>query len=179
MGTHYHHLTLEDRCDMARLYAAGRSLRQIAAALDRPPSTVAREMKRNRSHTRATSPAMPSSRPTLAGGAAPGWPATLRCAPRSSPASSRAGPPSRSQAASLATPGAPSSRTKPSTGSSTLRSPGQKPMRGATLCPKPKPPAAAGAHVAAPPPGWLTAAPSSSASPQPPTARPRAIGKPI
>ena len=56
MGTHYHHLTLEDRCDMARLHADGRSLRQIAATLDRPPSTVAREMKRNRSHTQGYQP---------------------------------------------------------------------------------------------------------------------------
>ena len=51
MGTHSHHLTLEDRCDLARLHAAGLSLRHIAATLDRSPSTVAREMKRNRSRT--------------------------------------------------------------------------------------------------------------------------------
>ena len=56
MGTHYHHLTLEDRCDLARLHADGRSLRQIAAALDRPPSTVAREMKRNRSRIQGYQP---------------------------------------------------------------------------------------------------------------------------
>ena len=56
MGTHSHHLTLEDRCDMARLHAAGRSLRHIAATLDRPPSTVARELKRNRSHTQGYQP---------------------------------------------------------------------------------------------------------------------------
>ena len=56
MGTHSHHLTLEDRCDMARLYTAGRSLRHIAAVLDRPPSTVAREMKRNRSRTQGYQP---------------------------------------------------------------------------------------------------------------------------
>ena len=56
MGTHSHHLTLEDRCDLARLHAAGRSLRHIAAALDRPPSTVAREMTRHRSHTQGYQP---------------------------------------------------------------------------------------------------------------------------
>ena len=56
MGTHSHHLTLEDRCDMARLHAAGRSLRHIAATLDRPPATVAREMKRNRSRTQGYQP---------------------------------------------------------------------------------------------------------------------------
>ena len=56
MGTHSHHLTLEDRCDLARLHAAGRSLRHIAATLDRPPSTVAREMKRNRSRIQGPAP---------------------------------------------------------------------------------------------------------------------------
>jgi transposase, IS30 family len=44
----YKQLSLEDRCDIARLQAAGRSIRQIAAALDRPPSTISRELKRNR-----------------------------------------------------------------------------------------------------------------------------------
>ncbi|MFL6821274.1 MAG: helix-turn-helix domain-containing protein, partial [Xanthobacteraceae bacterium] len=43
----YKQLSLEDRCDIARLQAAGRSIRQIAAALDRPPSTISRELKRN------------------------------------------------------------------------------------------------------------------------------------
>ena len=56
MGTHYHHLTLEDRCDMARLHVAGRSLRHIAATLDRPPSTVAREMKRHCSRPQGYQP---------------------------------------------------------------------------------------------------------------------------
>lgn len=48
MGTHYRQLSLEDRCAIARLQAEGRSIRQIAAALDRSPSTIARELKRNR-----------------------------------------------------------------------------------------------------------------------------------
>ena len=56
MGTHSHHLTLEDRCDLARLHADGRSLRQIAAALDRLPSPVARELKRNRSRIQGYQP---------------------------------------------------------------------------------------------------------------------------
>jgi IS30 family transposase len=38
---------LEDRCEIARLQAEGRSVRQIATALDRAPSTIARELKRN------------------------------------------------------------------------------------------------------------------------------------
>ncbi|HWR84247.1 MAG TPA: helix-turn-helix domain-containing protein [Candidatus Deferrimicrobium sp.] len=47
MGQRYDQITIEERCEMARLRAAGRSVRQVAAALDRAPSTVAREMKRN------------------------------------------------------------------------------------------------------------------------------------
>jgi IS30 family transposase len=43
----YVQLSLEDRCEIARLQANGCSIRQIAAALDRAPSTIARELKRN------------------------------------------------------------------------------------------------------------------------------------
>jgi IS30 family transposase len=48
MGRTYKQLSLEDRCEIAQLSADGRSIRQIAAALDRPPSTISRELKRNR-----------------------------------------------------------------------------------------------------------------------------------
>src|SRR5215469_17809907 len=47
MGKKYKHLPLEERCQIARLHEDGQSLRQIAAALDRPPSTISRELKRN------------------------------------------------------------------------------------------------------------------------------------
>src|SRR5216683_1490116 len=47
MGEHYEHLSLEERCQIAQLRGAGQSIRQIAAAVDRPPSTVSRELKRN------------------------------------------------------------------------------------------------------------------------------------
>ena len=47
MGRRYQQFSLEDRCEIARLQAGGRSVRQIAAALDRSPSTIARELKRN------------------------------------------------------------------------------------------------------------------------------------
>ena len=50
MGRRYRHLSLDDRCEISRLQANGGSIRQIAAALDRPPSTIARELKRNRGH---------------------------------------------------------------------------------------------------------------------------------
>lgn len=48
MGRRYVQLCLEDRCTIARLQAEGWSIRQIAAAVDRAPSTIARELKRNR-----------------------------------------------------------------------------------------------------------------------------------
>jgi IS30 family transposase len=47
MGRSYEQLGLEDRCSIARLREGGQSIRQIAAALDRSPSSVSRELKRN------------------------------------------------------------------------------------------------------------------------------------
>jgi transposase, IS30 family len=47
MGRSYDQLSLEDRCSIARLREGGQSIRQIAAALDRSPSSVSRELKRN------------------------------------------------------------------------------------------------------------------------------------
>ena len=51
MGKAYTQVTMEERCEIARLRSQGSSLRQIAAGVDRPPSTVARELKRNGSCT--------------------------------------------------------------------------------------------------------------------------------
>ena len=48
MGTKYDQFTLEERCAIARLRADGCSLRQIAAALDRSPSSISRELRRNK-----------------------------------------------------------------------------------------------------------------------------------
>ena len=48
MGRTYEQLSLEERCEIARLQAEGRSIRQIAATLDRSSSSVSRELKRNR-----------------------------------------------------------------------------------------------------------------------------------
>jgi IS30 family transposase len=48
MGRSYGQLSLDDRCEIARLSANGSSIRQIAAALDRSPSTISRELKRNK-----------------------------------------------------------------------------------------------------------------------------------
>jgi IS30 family transposase len=47
MGRQYQQLSIEERCTAAKLHAEGRSIRQIAADLDRSPSTISRELKRN------------------------------------------------------------------------------------------------------------------------------------
>jgi len=47
MGTHYDQLSLEERCRIAELRRAGLSIRQVAAALDRSPSSISRELTRN------------------------------------------------------------------------------------------------------------------------------------
>jgi IS30 family transposase len=45
--SNYSQLSIEERCSIARLREAGQSIRKIAATLDRQPSTIARELKRN------------------------------------------------------------------------------------------------------------------------------------
>ena len=47
MGQKYKQIGIEDRCEIARLLAEGQSIRQIASALDRAPSTITREIRRN------------------------------------------------------------------------------------------------------------------------------------
>jgi IS30 family transposase len=47
MGEKYRQLSVEERIEIARLSSQGGSIRQIAAALDRAPSSIARELKRN------------------------------------------------------------------------------------------------------------------------------------
>jgi hypothetical protein len=47
MGTSYDQLSADERVIIAGLQAQGRSLNQIAAALDRSPSTISRELNRN------------------------------------------------------------------------------------------------------------------------------------
>ena len=47
MGERYQQFSVEDRVEIAGLRGAGASIRQVAAALDRAPSSIARELKRN------------------------------------------------------------------------------------------------------------------------------------
>src|SRR5438046_8278474 len=47
MGRRYEQFSLEERCTLCRLKQAGKTVRQIAAIMDRAPSTITRELKRN------------------------------------------------------------------------------------------------------------------------------------
>jgi IS30 family transposase len=47
MARKYVQLSLEDRCEIAKRHAEGHSIRKIAAALDRAPSSISREIRRN------------------------------------------------------------------------------------------------------------------------------------
>src|SRR4029453_13295459 len=71
MGRKYKQLSLEERCEIARLQAEGRSIGQIAAALDRAPSTISREVRRNRGRQVGYKARYPQAQ---RGGRAPGRP---------------------------------------------------------------------------------------------------------
>jgi transposase, IS30 family len=47
MGKRYKQFSLEERCEIARLQADGKSIRQMAATLGRAASSVSRELRRN------------------------------------------------------------------------------------------------------------------------------------
>ena len=47
MGQRYRQIGIEERCEISRLRSSGLSIRKIATALDRSPSTLAREIRRN------------------------------------------------------------------------------------------------------------------------------------
>lgn len=51
MGTQYQQLTLTERVQLDQLRSAGHSVRAIAKALDRSPSTISRELRRNSQST--------------------------------------------------------------------------------------------------------------------------------
>jgi IS30 family transposase len=62
MEQRYSQLSLEERIELARLQAQGCSIRQIAASLDRSPSTVSRELRRNRAATKIYKPVLAQER---------------------------------------------------------------------------------------------------------------------
>src|SRR5258708_39251789 len=47
MGQYYGQLSLEERVEIYRLHAGGKSQNEIASALDPAPSTISRELQRN------------------------------------------------------------------------------------------------------------------------------------
>jgi IS30 family transposase len=57
MGQQYEQLSLEERCTVSRLSQAGKTIRQIAAAMDRAPSTIMRELRRNSGNQAGYQPA--------------------------------------------------------------------------------------------------------------------------
>jgi len=56
MGRRYRQISSEERVEIAFLQREGRSIRQIAAALDRSASSIAREVKRNSSRQKGYQP---------------------------------------------------------------------------------------------------------------------------
>ena len=52
----YTHLTIEERCCIQDFYVKGKSFREIAKLIGRSPSTVSREINRNRTFVKKTVP---------------------------------------------------------------------------------------------------------------------------
>lgn len=67
MGTRYEHLSCEERAMIQLSLEQGRSLRAIARSVDRSPSSISRELKRNGWSKPATGPRQ-RGRPSVAGG---------------------------------------------------------------------------------------------------------------
>ena len=139
MGKQYQQVTFEERCEISRLRASGLSVRQIAASLDRAPSTVSRELNRNGSRTQGTGPAMHSSKSGLGAGAALGWNGMTRCVVSSCLGSSRDGRRSRWRAAWRWKLAPRSSPMRASTASYTGRWLARRTTPDATTCPVPSP----------------------------------------
>ena len=170
---HPHISPLKHRCEVARnATPTGASRRQIAAALDRAPSTIARELKRNASHPGLAALCRPAgARPPLA--RPPPATATPPCAP-----SSRPPPPAGPRNRSLGQSGPPSGTPSSPMSRSTVidpRSAAPRTMPGATFSPAPRPSAAAaGASGPAAPSSFiqhrrpLTDRPASAADRQSP-----------
>jgi transposase, IS30 family len=62
MAKGYSQLSLDDRIEIAHLQDQGCSIRQIAARLDRAPSTISRELKRNKAATKLYKPVLAQER---------------------------------------------------------------------------------------------------------------------
>ena len=136
--SNYTQLSLEERCSIARLHEAGQSIRQIAAALDRQPSTITRELKRNTGRKIGYQPAYAQAQASARRWTAPGSNATMPYARPSLTVWGQTGRPSRSPDASPAKKATGSSVTRPSTVSSTPNSSAPTIPHGGSICPAPK-----------------------------------------
>ena len=164
MGKRYGHVTIEERCEIARLQASGYSVSQIAASLDRSPSTVARELKRKVQELRDTSPGMRTSKPMPGVGVVLDWSEMRRCGIRCSLGLSRAGHRSRWRDGWPWSQAVQSSPTRAYIGSSTARLLVRRTTAGATTCPELSPSVVGEAtKAAALLPSWLSVVPSPSA----------------
>ena len=183
MGQRYCQITIEERCEIARLQAVGSSIRKVAAILDRAPSTIARELKRNRSqkgiykpsyaHEKAWARRWSGSkldrnsalRELVLSRLKAGW----------SPESASGGPdglPERREGVSFL--------TRPSTGSSTPNSPAPGTTTGVSICRVASQSAAiAAAEGEARPRSSAIAGRSQSGPKRPMTASHRGTGRPI
>ena len=181
MGKRYGHVTIEERCEIARLQASGYSVRQIAAGLDRSPSTVARELKRNDSRTQGYhNPGMRTSKRMPGVGVALGWSGTRGCGKRCSLGSSRAGHRSRCRDGWPWSQAVQSSPTRAYTGSSTARWLVRRTTAGATTYPEPSRSVVGGvAKGAALLRSWLSAVPLQNVPRELTTGRPPATGRRI
>ena len=172
----YHQLTIEERCEMARLQGEGYSQRQIAASLDRSPSTVSRELRRNSSRTGGYKPtyANQQARARRWSGSKLDRDAGLRrqvlsCLMRGW---------SPEQVSGRLALEAGSSHTRPSTASSMPRRRARRTTPGATICPGPSPSAVGvGAGAEALPRSYDCAVRWTSGPRRPTTAPPPVIGR--
>ena len=179
MGKHYRHVTIEERCEIARLRSKGRSILEIATGLDRSPSTVARELKRNGSQSGVYQPMYADQQARARRWRAAGWNVTILCVQRCSQASNRAGRLSRFPAVSSWRLAGQSYHTRASIGSSTRRSRVGRTIRGATTCLMPsRSVAGEGEEEVVLLPSSLCGAPLRSVCRAPPTAALRVTGRP-
>ena len=134
----YRQLSIEERCEIARLRAEGASVREVARRLDRAASTVTRELRRNASPTGGYRPSVAHDRAWGRRWCGPRSNGTRSCAPTSSDASAGDVRPSRSPAS---WPGRKAGRSSPmrvSTGSSTGSPRGGRTMAGDGYLPQGK-----------------------------------------
>ena len=155
----------------------GLSIRQIAASLDRAPSTISRELKRNRAATKPYKPIVAEERTAARRWKGSRWSVMRRCGTKFSPGSAQDGRPSRWPAAWRWRAASLASAMRASTASSMPRSPAPMTAAGATTCPAQSSSAAdAAGRAAAPSTSSQAACPSRNGRPPPAIATPRPLG---